>query len=100
MSTEPETTSTAPESIDVYQVTAILIEQMASIAWQKLGLQPDPIAGKVIKDLGQAKVAIDIVGELSHHLIPQLDGSDARRIQNLVSDLKINFVQKSAEASS
>ena len=44
-----------PQPIDVDQVIMVMIDQMAGIAWQKLGLQNDLITGKIEKDLTQAK---------------------------------------------
>ena len=83
--------------LNVYDVLAVWVEQMASIGWQKLGLQPDVITGKLATDLSQAKVAVDATSQLADMLIPQLDEEDKRRIQNLISDLRVNFVQKSQQ---
>lgn len=85
------------ESLDVFQVIAVMVDQMAAIAWQKLGLQPDPFSGKLEKDTEQARVAIDIVASLAEQLEPKLDEADRRQVQNLVRDLRVNFVQKSNE---
>lgn len=78
----------------VYDHIAVVLDQMAGVAWQKLGLQPDIVTGKIEPDLDQARVAIDIVSFLAGKLEPQLDADDQRMIQSLVRDLKINFVQK------
>ena len=78
----------------VFDHIAVLLDQMAGVAWQKLGLQPDMVTGKIEPDLDQARVAIDVVSFLSNKLEPQLDEDDRRQIQSLVRDLKINFVQK------
>lgn len=93
MSNDPQGT----QPIQVEQVLAVMVEQMAAIAWQKLGLQSDFATGKIEKDLTQAKVAVDVVAQLAEHLNPHLDESDKRQMQTLVSNLKINYVQKSAE---
>jgi hypothetical protein len=85
--------------ISIYDVLAILIEQMSAIAWQKLGLQPDPVTGTLGVDLIEAKVAIDVTAQLVQHLESQLDEEDKRRIHSLVRDLRINYVQKSQGAS-
>ena len=85
--------------ISIYDVLAILIEQMSAIAWQKLGLQPDPVTGTLGVDLIEAKVAIDATAQLVQHLESQLDEEDKRRIHSLVRDLRINYVQKSQGAS-
>lgn len=83
--------------IDVYAVITVMIDQMAAIAWQKLGLQPDWGTGKIEKDLDQAKVAIDITTQLSTFIEPKLGDDDRSRIHSLIRDLRLNFVQKSQE---
>jgi hypothetical protein len=95
----PEET-TPREPIDVYQVLATLVEQMASISWQKLGLQPDIMSGQIHQDLIQARVAIDATAKLSEVLETSLDDEDKRRIQGLVRDLRINWVEKNREVES
>lgn len=80
--------------LDVYQMIMLMTEQMAAVAWQKLGLQPDMITGKIEKDLDQARIAIDVTTGLAGFLEPQLDEDDKRRIHGLVRDLKINYVQQ------
>lgn len=82
------------EAPTVFDHIAVLLDQMAGVAWQKLGLQPDMVTGKIEPDLDQARVAIDVVSFLANKLEPQLDEDDRRQIQSLVRDLKINFVQK------
>jgi hypothetical protein len=92
-----EETSIPNEPISVYTVIALMVDQMAAVAWQKLGLQPDPITGGLHRDLGQAKVAIDLVSHLSSFLNDQLDDEDRRRLQTLVRDLRLNYVEKARE---
>ena len=77
----------------------MMVEQMAAIAWSKLGLQPDMLTGQMAKDLDQAKVAIDIVGYLVALIEPKLDESDKRQVQGMVRDLKMNYVNKRQEES-
>lgn len=88
-----------PPQLSVYEVIMVMVDQMAAIAWQKLGLQPDPLSGKVAKDLTEAKVAIDLTQHLASFIEPQLDDEDKRRIHNLVRDLRINFVEKAKEGA-
>jgi len=87
----------SPQPLNVYDVVSIMLEQMASIAWQKMGLHPDPITGQLSNDFVQAKVAVDAAAYLGSLLTPELDEEDRRRIQNLLTDLKVNFVQRSQE---
>ena len=81
--------------ISIYDILAVLIEQMAAIGWQKLGLQHDAATGTIVVDLVEAKVAIDLTAYLVQQLDPQLDEEDKRRVHSLVRDLRINYVQKS-----
>lgn len=83
------------QPIDVHDVLAVMVDQMATIAWQKLGLQPDWGTGRIEKDLGQAKVAIDVTTHLSTFIEPKLEDEDRKRIHSLIRDLRLNFVQQS-----
>lgn len=90
------TESDSPKKpISVYDVLAVFIEELASIAWVKLGLQHDPIAGTMGTDLVEAKTAIDSVAGLVSQLESQLDEEDKRRLHSLLRDLRINYVNKS-----
>ena len=93
----PETNSgeTDRQPVDVYGVLAMTIEQFSALAWQKMGLQPDYVTGKIEKDLGQCKVAVDATVALVALLETQLDESDLRQMHNLVRDLRMNFVEHS-----
>jgi len=77
-----------------------MVDQMADLAWQKLGLRHDPITNGMAKDLAQAKSAIDATDALIKVLRPNLDGDDQRQLDNLSRDLKMNFVSQSAGANS
>lgn len=83
------------EPLDVGQVIVMWIDQMATIAWSKLGLQPDLVSGQIAKDLGQAKTAIDLTTHLSTFIEPTLDEDDKKRIHTLIRDLRLNYVQQS-----
>lgn len=89
----------SPKAVSVYDVVVAMVDQMSAIAWQKLGLQPDFMTGKIEKDLEQAKVAIDLTTHLATFIEPRLDEDDKREIHNLVRNLRINYVEKAKEAS-
>ena len=82
----------------IYDHLAVILDQMSGVAWQKLGLQPDMVTGKIEPDLTQARVAIDVVGYLAGQLETQLDEEDKKHLHSLVRDLKINYVQKQGGA--
>jgi hypothetical protein len=83
----------------VYDHLAMMLDQISSVSWQKLGLHPDPITSTVQQNLDEAKVSIDVAAFLVAQLEPKLDDEDRRRVQALIRDLRINFVQKAKEAS-
>jgi hypothetical protein len=89
--------SQTPEPIDVYDVITTMVDTMATIAWSKLGLQPDLATGKLERDIDQAKVAIDLTTHLASFIEPRLDEEDKRRIHGLVRDLRLNYVEKVKE---
>lgn len=86
---------TPAEPIDVSQTLAQTLDFFAALAWQKLGLQHDFATGAIAMDLKQAKLAIDTAAALASVLEPELDDEDKRNVQNLVRDLRINYVEKS-----
>ena len=81
--------------LSVYDLISFSLDQFAQVAWQKMGLRPDPMTGKEDVDIEQAKVAIDMASRLGEVLDPQLDDEDRRKIQGMLSDLRINFVRRS-----
>ncbi len=84
-----------PQPISVSNVIVETLDFMSALAWQKLGLQPDMATGKLAPDLDQAKLAIDAVSALSEIILPQLDSEeDKRQVQNIVRDLRVNYVQR------
>ncbi len=88
---------TPPEPIPVATVLAVMLDQLAMLAWQRLGLRKDDMTGNIEKDLNQAKLAIDVIADLANRLEPALDADDQRSVQNLVRDLRLNFVEQSRE---
>ena len=94
MSEEPE-----KQPLSVYDFLMAMIDQAAGLAWQKLGLQPDFVTGKIAPDFAEARVAIDLVAKLSAMIDEKLDDSDRREMQNLVSNLRLNYVEKTKTTS-
>jgi hypothetical protein len=86
------------EPVSVYQIITAMTDQMAALAWQKLGLQPDLFTGKIEKNLEEAKVAIDLASHLASFIEPKLEEEDRRELHNLIRNLRLNYVEKSREA--
>jgi CheY-specific phosphatase CheX len=85
-----------PVSVD--DVVMAMMDQMASIAWAKLGLQPDMLTGKIEANFDEAKTAIDVTTQLAGVIEGSLDESDKRELQNLIRNLRLNYVQKTQGA--
>jgi len=83
------------QPLDVYSLLRLSFAQLAATAWQKMGLQPDPFTNTVVKDIDQARVAIDAAADLLKHLQPSLRGQEARDYQTMLTDLRLNFVKQS-----
>jgi hypothetical protein len=86
-----ETPQVAPT---VYDHLTLMLDQMVSVAWQKIGLHPDMVTGKIEPNLSDARVAIDVAQYLASCLETQVDDEDKRQLQSIIRDLKINFVQQ------
>ena len=80
-----ETPQVAPT---VYDHLTLMLDQMVSVAWQKIGLHPDMVTGKIEPNL------FDVAQYLVSCLETQVDDEDKRQLQSIIRDLKINFVQQ------
>lgn len=85
--------------ISVYAVLSVVIEQAAAIAWQKLGFQPDPMTNELELNLEEARVAIDLAAFAAKQLENQLDAKDRLQLENMVRDLRVNYVNKHKESA-
>lgn len=90
-----------PESLkqlfpeDSIGMAKLCISMLFGTAWQYLGMAMHPKKGIVVKDLAQAKLAIDCgtaLLELIQKLLPE---AEAREFNRVLSDLKMNFVSQS-----
>jgi hypothetical protein len=72
----------------------VCIQLLQDVAWIKMGLTPN-INGKIDRDLQQARVAIDALGDLVARLDPRVGDQERRDLQVRLSNLRINFVQQS-----
>lgn len=89
-----EETAEALAAMDVWGLLQTTVGLLASGAWGWMGLTTSPFTGKMEKDLPQAKVAIDTVAFIVGQLDPHLPDDQRREMQNLVSMLRVNYVQQ------
>ena len=83
------------KGISVYDLMGVSLDQFIEVAWVKMGLRPDPITRAEAVDMEEAKVAIDMANRMAEALDPHLEDEDRRRVQQLLTDLRMNYIRKS-----
>lgn len=70
---------------------------LAAKAWEGMGLVPAMRTGKIEKDLASARLAIDGYGAVFDLVRGRLPEAPRREMETLLMNLRVNFVDKSAE---
>lgn len=73
------------------------ISMLSGKAWEYLGLIMNPETKEINKDLKKAKIAVDTVGFLYDQIKDDLNPEDFKRIENLLANLRMNYVEKLKE---
>ena len=73
------------------------ISMLTGKAWEHLGLMMNPDTKKTQKDLLKAKIAIDSISFLFNQVKSELVKEDIKRIEDLMANLKLNYVEKLKE---
>lgn len=71
-----------------------LIMMLASACWQQLGKVPNPVSGKVEKDVTHAQVTIDLLSMLHDKTKGNLSSEEEKMLANTLSDLQLNYVDE------
>lgn len=74
------------------------ISMLSGKAWEYLGLIMNPETKEINKDLKKAKIAIDTVAFLYDQIKDNLNPEDFKRIENLLANLRMNYVEKLKES--
>jgi hypothetical protein len=74
------------------------ISMLSGKAWEYLGLIMNPETKEINKDLKKAKIAIDTVAFLYDQIKNDLNLEDFKRIENLLANLRMNYVEKLKES--
>jgi len=90
-----EGAETPTADVDVGTLVQFFISELSARAWIHMGLLQNPITKLVVKDLPQARLAIDCVAALVEKLRPQLEDKEKRQYDSLLNDLRLNFIQQS-----
>lgn len=77
---------------NVYAMLQFVFGLMAEQAWQLMGLHLAPGQKEPVKDMAQAKVAIDTAVFISDKLHPHVSDEDRRALRAIISDLQMNYV--------
>lgn len=89
----------AEDDIDKNQVLFLgLIQSLAASTWAQLGKQPNPLTGKIERNLKEASFSIDLLVMLQEKTRGNLNSDESRILENTISDLKINFVDEKLKA--
>jgi len=74
------------------------ISMLSGKTWEYLGLIMNPETKEINKDLKKAKIAIDTVAFLYDQIKDDLNSEDFKRIENLLANLRMNYVEKLKES--
>ena len=85
---------------DTVELLRWIIGVLAGSAWQNLGLVPNPASKKVVRNLEDARLAIDAAASLIEHLKPRVDEKERRDLDTLLANLRLNFVEQSTKPES
>lgn len=68
---------------------------LALKAWEGMGLVPNALTGKTEKNLDDSRLAIDTYAAVFEVLRSRIDEGPRRDMENLLTTLRLNFVDKS-----
>jgi hypothetical protein len=96
MNDKESSTNDSLEKQPPYKVTfESFVASMATQALIQLGEMPAPPGIKIPKDLSSAKNTIDILNMLKEKTSGNLDSKEQRMLDELIHNLRLNFVNKS-----
>ncbi|HLJ59870.1 MAG TPA: DUF1844 domain-containing protein [bacterium] len=101
----PDTPGPAGEGERAVPIAALGTEEimisflglLAAKAWEGMGLVPAMRTGKVEKDLASARLAIDGYGAVFDLVRGRLPEAPRREMETLLTNLRVNFVDKSTK---
>lgn len=83
-------------AVPVEDLVRLFIAELHTRAWIHLGLTVHPVTHLVVKDLPQARLAIDCLAALVERLGTSVTTAERDEMERLLADLRINFVRQSA----
>ena len=74
------------------------IGMLSEKSWEYLGLIMNPETKKANKNLKKAKITIDTIAFLYDQIKDDLNKEDYKRIESLLANLRMNYVEKLKES--
>ena len=71
-----------------------LVMSLSTAAWAQLGKVPHPVTQKIEKDIEQARISIEFLRMLQEKTEGNLSVKEQELIDNMVSDLELNFADE------
>ena len=71
-----------------------LTMMLASAAWQQLGKVPNPVTGKLEKEIANAQVTIELLVMIRDKTKGNLSAEEEKLINNTISDLQLNYADE------
>ncbi|MCS7224737.1 MAG: DUF1844 domain-containing protein [Armatimonadetes bacterium] len=70
------------------------ISALTELAWMRMGLHIDPVKKDIVRDLEQARLAIDAVGALTDLITGRVDRATADNLRTSLTNLRLNFARQ------
>lgn len=86
--------------VRVADILRMSVQLLSEKAWVSMGLVANPGTGKVEKDLAEARRGIDAAADMIKHLEVGAAPVEKRELQNLLQDLRVNFLRQSTSSGS
>ncbi|MFN4227702.1 MAG: DUF1844 domain-containing protein [Candidatus Ratteibacteria bacterium] len=72
----------------------IIVSFFSEMGWQALGKIPNPVSGKIEKNLEMAKQIIELLDILKEKTNGNLTDEENRFLNTTITDLKLNYVEE------
>ena len=84
-------------ALGTQEVMISFLGLLAAKAWEGMGLVPVMTTGKIEQNLDSARLAIDAYGAVLEVLRTRLQEAPRREMETVLTNLRVNFVDKSAK---
>ena len=82
-------------ALSASDLLAWVLSLLAAKAWESMGLAASPLTNKVVKNMDEARLAIDAYAAVFDVVRTRMEEPGRREMENLLATLRLNFVEKS-----